>query len=168
MKDGDWIDIRTIWSDEQERRADRFKLVAYDIPRGCLAAYYPETNPLVPLSSVAIDAGTPTSKSIPVVLVPHAAAGDQNSCDTGRITISLTSTSGGCSIANAIARAMASGGTAIASRCFSSCSRTSASLTVCTNCVATNPGETTETRKFGPASLRSPSETARTAVFTPE
>ena len=51
-----------------ERRADRFRLVSYDIPRGCMAAYYPETNPLVPLSSYADGAGTPTSKSIPVLL----------------------------------------------------------------------------------------------------
>ncbi|MDQ7998896.1 MAG: hypothetical protein REU00_03370, partial [Pseudomonadota bacterium] len=56
--------------------ADRFKLVAYDIPRGNLAAYYPETNPLVPLSATAIAAGTPTSKAIPVVLVPHAPGAD--------------------------------------------------------------------------------------------
>ncbi|MDQ7955805.1 MAG: hypothetical protein RET84_07845, partial [Pseudomonadota bacterium] len=56
--------------------ADRFKLVAYDIPRGNLAAYYPETNPLVPLSATAIAAGTPTSKAIPVVLVPHGRGGD--------------------------------------------------------------------------------------------
>lgn len=75
LKDGDWVDIRTVWSDGLERRADRFKLVAYDIPRGNLAAYYPETNPLVPLSSVAEHAGTPTSKSIPVVLVPHEGPG---------------------------------------------------------------------------------------------
>ncbi len=74
MKDGDWVDIQTVWSDGQERRADRFKLVAYDIPRGNLAAYYPETNPLVPLSAVADAAGTPTSKSIPVVLEPHVQA----------------------------------------------------------------------------------------------
>ena len=74
MKDGDWVDIQTLWSDGQERRADRFKLVAYDIPRGNLAAYYPETNPLVPLSAVADVAGTPTSKSIPVVLVRHVQA----------------------------------------------------------------------------------------------
>ena len=57
-----------IWDDGQERRADGFKLVAYNIPRGDIAAYYPETNPLVPLSAVAANAGTPTSKSIPVVL----------------------------------------------------------------------------------------------------
>ncbi|PIF29592.1 molybdopterin-dependent oxidoreductase alpha subunit [Acidovorax sp. 56] len=73
MRDGDWVDIQTLWSDGQERRADRFKLVAYDIPRGNLAAYYPETNPLVPLTAVADVAGTPTSKSIPVVLVRHVA-----------------------------------------------------------------------------------------------
>jgi molybdopterin-dependent oxidoreductase alpha subunit len=76
MKDGDWVDMQTLWSDGQERRADRFKLVAYDIPRGNLAAYYPETNPLVPLTAVADVAGTPTSKSIPVVLVRHVAATD--------------------------------------------------------------------------------------------
>jgi molybdopterin-dependent oxidoreductase alpha subunit len=73
LKDGDWVDLHTVWDDGQERKAERFKLVAYDIPRGNLAAYYPETNPLVPLSSVAENAGTPTSKSIPVVLVPHVA-----------------------------------------------------------------------------------------------
>jgi molybdopterin-dependent oxidoreductase alpha subunit len=71
FRDGDWVDILTVWDDGQERRADRFRLVAYDIPRGNIAAYYPETNPLVPLASVALNAGTPTSKSIPVVLVLH-------------------------------------------------------------------------------------------------
>jgi len=81
MKDGDWVDLRTAWSDGVERRADRFKLVAYDIPRGCLAAYYPETNPLVPLSSTAVIAGTPTSKSIPVILSPHLAADSTQRAD---------------------------------------------------------------------------------------
>ncbi|MCW5655506.1 FdhF/YdeP family oxidoreductase [Hydrogenophaga sp.] len=74
LRDGEQVDIHTVWDDGQERRADGFRLVAYDIPRGCLAAYYPETNPLVPLSATAIAAGTPTSKSIPVVLTPHESA----------------------------------------------------------------------------------------------
>ncbi|MFL6627677.1 MAG: FdhF/YdeP family oxidoreductase [Vitreoscilla sp.] len=82
FKDGDWVDIHTAWSDGVERRADRFRLVAYDIPRGNLAAYYPETNPLVPLSSTAIAAGTPTSKSIPVILTAHEAAGSTQQADT--------------------------------------------------------------------------------------
>ncbi len=30
-----------------------FRIVAYDTPRGCAAAYYPEVNPLVPLDSTA-------------------------------------------------------------------------------------------------------------------
>ncbi|PZP33395.1 MAG: CbbBc protein [Roseateles depolymerans] len=65
---GDWVDLIGVWDDGQARRADRFKLVEYDIPRGCIAAYYPETNPLVPLASVGDVCGTPTSKSIPVLL----------------------------------------------------------------------------------------------------
>ncbi len=75
LKDGDWVDLHTVWNDDQARSAARFRLVAYDIPRGNIAAYYPETNPLVPLSAVADAAGTPTSKSIPVLLMPHVAAG---------------------------------------------------------------------------------------------
>ena len=74
MKDGDWIDFQTVWDDGEERRAEGFKLVSYNIPRGCVAAYYPETNPLVPLSSVAANAGTPTSKCIPVLMLPHPRA----------------------------------------------------------------------------------------------
>jgi len=65
---GQRVDITSVWADGIERRVDGFLLVEYDIPRGCLGAYYPETNPLVPLSSVADGAGTPTSKSIPVLL----------------------------------------------------------------------------------------------------
>jgi molybdopterin-dependent oxidoreductase alpha subunit len=74
---GDWVDMTTVWDDGIERRADSFLLVEYDIPRGCIGAYYPETNPLVPLSSVGDVCNTPTSKSIPVLLhrsAPPAAA----------------------------------------------------------------------------------------------
>ena len=74
LKEGAWVDLHTATDDGIERSAAQFKLVAYDIPRGCLAAYYPETNPLVPLSSVADGAGTPTSKFIPVILRASAAA----------------------------------------------------------------------------------------------
>jgi hypothetical protein len=49
----------------------RFRVVAYDTPRGCAAAYYPETNALVPLDSVAEGSGTPTSKSVLVTLEPR-------------------------------------------------------------------------------------------------
>ena len=65
---GQMVDIVSVWDDAVERRADGFMLVEYDIPRGCLGAYFPETNALIPLASVADGAGTPTSKSIPVLL----------------------------------------------------------------------------------------------------
>jgi molybdopterin-dependent oxidoreductase alpha subunit len=70
--DGDLVDITSVWSDgnggEQERSVHGFRLVEYDIPPGCLASYFPETNPLVPLDSYAERARTPASKSIPVRL----------------------------------------------------------------------------------------------------
>jgi molybdopterin-dependent oxidoreductase alpha subunit len=69
---GQRVDITSVWADGVERHVAGFLLVEYDIPRGCLGAYYPETNPLVPLSSVADGAGTPTSKSIPVLLTASA------------------------------------------------------------------------------------------------
>ncbi len=71
MQAGDWIDMESLCDDGVQRRVRRFLLVEYDIPRGCLAAYYPETNALVPLSSFADEARTPTSKSIPVIVLPH-------------------------------------------------------------------------------------------------
>ena len=68
LRNGQYVDIVSVWDDAVERRAERFALVEYDIPRGCLGAYFPETNSLVPLHSTADGAGTPTSKSIPVLL----------------------------------------------------------------------------------------------------
>lgn len=59
---------------KESRKAERFKLVPYDIPRGCVAAYYPETNVLVPLQHVADRSNQPAFKSIPVRIEPSPAA----------------------------------------------------------------------------------------------
>ncbi|MFZ2754417.1 MAG: FdhF/YdeP family oxidoreductase [Lysobacteraceae bacterium] len=67
FKDGDAVDLVSVW-DDGERFARDFRLVEYDIPAGCLASYFPETNALVPLGSHAEHARTPASKSIPVHL----------------------------------------------------------------------------------------------------
>ena len=67
-KQGDLIDIKTIWHDNNERIAKQFKLIPYDIPMGCLAAYFPETNVLVPIDATAEKSNTPMSKFIPVTL----------------------------------------------------------------------------------------------------
>jgi molybdopterin-dependent oxidoreductase alpha subunit len=71
MQAGDWVDLESLCDDGVKRVARRFLLVQYDIPRGCLAAYYPETNPLVPLGSFADESRTPTSKSVPVIVTAH-------------------------------------------------------------------------------------------------
>ena len=71
FKAGDKVDLSSLWEDQTERSAKGFKLVPYDIPQGNIAAYYPETNPLVPLDSVGQFSDTPTSKSIAVELSAH-------------------------------------------------------------------------------------------------
>jgi formate dehydrogenase major subunit len=69
VEDGQLVDLVSEWKDGSERSAPRFRVVPYDTPRGCAAAYYPETNPLVPLDSTAIGSNCPTSKSVIVRLV---------------------------------------------------------------------------------------------------
>ncbi|MFB9661805.1 FdhF/YdeP family oxidoreductase [Glycomyces mayteni] len=73
LTDGDYRDLVSEWSDG-DRRAPHFKIVHYPTARGCAAAYYPETNVLVPLDSVAEFSNTPTSKSIVVRFEPDSAA----------------------------------------------------------------------------------------------
>ncbi|MEU1165226.1 FdhF/YdeP family oxidoreductase, partial [Streptomyces sp. NPDC005921] len=68
LDDGGLVDLVSVWTDGSERRADAFRVVAYPTPRGSAAAYYPETNVLVPLDSVADISNTPTSKSVIVRL----------------------------------------------------------------------------------------------------
>src|SRR5439155_688577 len=84
------------------------------------------------------------------------------------MTISFTSMSAGCSIANATARAIASGGIANLSREVSSWAFTSGLVTAAAKFVRTKPGEMIVTRSLSPASWRKPSEMARTANFVPE
>ncbi|WP_221584342.1 FdhF/YdeP family oxidoreductase [Microbacterium sp. G2-8] len=69
--DGEIVDIVSEWPGRdgmEERRAEAFRLVSYDTPRRNAAAYYPETNVLVPLDSTADVSGTPTSKGVIVRL----------------------------------------------------------------------------------------------------
>lgn len=65
--DGDVVDLVGVGGGI-ERRAPAFRAVAYPTARGCCAAYFPETNVLVPLDSTAEISGTPTSKSVVIRL----------------------------------------------------------------------------------------------------
>ena len=42
--EGDVVDLVSEWRDGVERMAQSFRVVSYDQPRGCVAAYYPEAN----------------------------------------------------------------------------------------------------------------------------
>ena len=66
-KAGDVVDLFN-HTDGTERVARKFILVAYSIPQGCLATYFPETNVLVPIGSVAERSNTPVSKAVVVTL----------------------------------------------------------------------------------------------------
>lgn len=68
MTDRGWktrhiVDIVSHFEGET-RRSDGWQIIAYDIPRGNIATYFPESNVLVPLDSTAAKSNTPTSKWI--------------------------------------------------------------------------------------------------------
>lgn len=62
--------------DGRTRTAPRFIVVPYSIPRRNLAAYFPETNVLVPIEVIAEKSKTPISKSVVVTLTPVLEGGD--------------------------------------------------------------------------------------------
>src|SRR6266550_266173 len=66
---GQMVDLISHFEGE-ERLAQRFVVVPYDIPRRCAATYFPEANVLVPLRSVADKSNTPASKSVVITIEP--------------------------------------------------------------------------------------------------
>jgi anaerobic selenocysteine-containing dehydrogenase len=80
FKEGDVVDVETAL---EYARADRvvqgLMLVSHDIPDGCCASYYPETQPLIALEYHDPQSLTPSYKSVPVRI---RAAGRANGSDT--------------------------------------------------------------------------------------
>ncbi|GJF32213.1 formate dehydrogenase [Kitasatospora sp. NE20-6] len=74
LADGLYVDLVSEWKDGVERRAPHFRVVHYPVARGGAAAYYPETNVLVPLDSTAEVSNTPTSKAVVVRFEPDSGA----------------------------------------------------------------------------------------------
>ena len=68
FEDGSMVDLVSVDEEGTTRQAPHFRVVAYDQPRGCAAAYYPETNPLVPLDYTAEGSNQPASKSVVIKL----------------------------------------------------------------------------------------------------
>ena len=93
LRDGQHVDLVSEWEDGSERRADRFRVVSYDTPRGCSAAYYPETNSLIALDAKAEGSNQPAYKSVVVRLVPSVP--DAPGHDRPEIASSQVSPDGG-------------------------------------------------------------------------
>lgn len=81
LNEGDHVSLVTdaaAANDGVHRQVDGFIVRAYNIPEGCLGAYFPEANPLVPVAHHARGSKVPASKGIPVRILkngmPAAAA----------------------------------------------------------------------------------------------
>ena len=69
LKEYDTVALETIFGDGVHRRIDGLTVLDYPMPRGAVAGYYPELNPLIPLDYYDRSSGTPAAKSIPVRIV---------------------------------------------------------------------------------------------------
>lgn len=69
LSEGQMVDLISHFEGE-ERTARHFAVVPYSIPRQCAATYFPETNVLVPVRSVADKSNTPVSKSVVISIRP--------------------------------------------------------------------------------------------------
>src|SRR4029077_6870172 len=67
LKAGDLVDIHSHFEGEV-RKAQAFIIVPYTIPLRCAAAYYPETNVVVPIRSADALSNQPAYTSIVVTL----------------------------------------------------------------------------------------------------
>jgi molybdopterin-dependent oxidoreductase alpha subunit len=66
LVEGQTVTLVTAVDDGIKREVKGLKIVTYDIPEGCIAGYFPECNPLLPLWHYAEKSKTPAAKSIPV------------------------------------------------------------------------------------------------------
>ncbi|MBB5042361.1 FdhF/YdeP family oxidoreductase [Shinella fusca] len=69
LASGTRVALETISTDGLARRVDGLTVLDYPMPRGAVAGYYPELNPLLPLDYYDRLSGTPAAKSIPVRVV---------------------------------------------------------------------------------------------------
>jgi molybdopterin-dependent oxidoreductase alpha subunit len=67
LSDGETVDLVSHFQGAR-RRARGFRIVRYEIPRGCAASYFPEANELVPVESFAEGSRTPAYKSVAISL----------------------------------------------------------------------------------------------------
>jgi formate dehydrogenase major subunit len=71
IAEGDEVEIESLAEDGKRRVVGGFWAKPHSIPAGSIGAYYPETNPLLPLAYHDLKSGTPAAKSIPVLVRPQ-------------------------------------------------------------------------------------------------
>lgn len=66
LREGQLVTLVGDAEDGVHREAGPLKVTPFDLPDGCLGAYYPEMNPLIPVDHHDIQSHTPAAKSVPV------------------------------------------------------------------------------------------------------
>lgn len=69
LEEGQELALSCAVEDGHDRVVEGLTLTAYDLPPGCVAGYYPELNPLVPLGYHEKNSQTPAYKGTPVRIV---------------------------------------------------------------------------------------------------
>jgi anaerobic selenocysteine-containing dehydrogenase len=68
LVEGDEVSLVTQANDGVHREVSGLRVTGYDIPKGCIGAYYPECNPLIPVWHHAEESMVPAAKSVPVTI----------------------------------------------------------------------------------------------------
>jgi len=66
LREGQIVTLVSDAEDGVSRSVSGLAVTPFDLPRGCVGAYYPEANPLIPLSHHDKLSKTPAAKSVPV------------------------------------------------------------------------------------------------------
>lgn len=69
ISEGQIVALESDAGDGVRRRRDGLIVTPYDIPNGCVGAYYPEANVLIPVEHHAEESHVPAAKSVPVRIV---------------------------------------------------------------------------------------------------
>jgi molybdopterin-dependent oxidoreductase alpha subunit len=70
LTEGQVVSLASDADDGQHRQVDGLTVTPFNLPDGCVGAYYPEMNPLVPLWYHDQESKTPAAKAVPVRIVP--------------------------------------------------------------------------------------------------
>ena len=66
LTEGEHVNLVTAFQDDVKREVRGFRIVSYPVARGCVAAYFPEATPLIPLWHRDENSHTPSYKVVPV------------------------------------------------------------------------------------------------------